>query len=279
MDINNEVIQIINTSAKLNAEYFPVMQSSKDIAKYIGAFANTHGGYIIFGAVRKLTGDIEVNGLGKDFYVDKIINEALSIPAPKPELFHQYISYNGKKILAIKVKKSQAIVKVNDDIYIREDGKIKKYSEGVEMDKTKAFIVHGHDELAKEETARFVEKLGLEAIILHEQASGGDTIIEKIERYSNVGFGIVLYTPCDLGKSKNDLDLKNRARQNVIFEHGYLIGKIGRRNVCALVKEEIEKPNDISGVVYINMDKNGSWKIALAKEMKNAGYHIDLNKI
>lgn len=87
----------------------------------------------------------------------------------------------------------------------------------IEMDKTKVFIVHGHDDLAKEQTARLVEKLGLEAIILHEQASGGDTIIEKIEKYSNVGFGIVLYTPCDLGKSKNQLDLKNRARQKVVL--------------------------------------------------------------
>ena len=148
------------------------------------------------------------------------------------------------------------------------------------MDKTKVFIVHGHDNAAKEAVARFVEKIGLEAIILHEQASSGKTIIEKIEANSNVGFAIVLYTPCDEGRPKGEKDqLKPRARQNVIFEHGYLIGKIGRKNVCALVKGDIEKPTDISGVVYIPMDEGGGWKLTVAKEMKACGYDIDLNKI
>ena len=148
------------------------------------------------------------------------------------------------------------------------------------MDKSKVFIVHGHDNAAKESVARFVEKIGLKAIILHEQASSGHTIIEKIEENTNVGFAIVLYTPCDLGASKGEKDhLKPRARQNVIFEHGYLIGKIGRENVCALVKGDIETPTDISGVVYIKMDEGDGWKLAVAKEMKKSGYDVDLNKI
>lgn len=147
-------------------------------------------------------------------------------------------------------------------------------------DKTSVFIVHGHDDLAKIEVARFIEKLGLKAIILHEQASSGKTIIEKIEQYSNVDFGIVLYTPCDVGavKDKKD-DLKSRARQNVVFEHGYLIGKIGRNNVCALVKGTIETPNDISGVVYIPFDNHNAWHIAIAKELRNSGYKIDMNLV
>ena len=148
------------------------------------------------------------------------------------------------------------------------------------MDKSKVFIVHGHDNAAKQAVARFVEKIGFEAIILHEQASSGKTIIEKIEANSNVGFAIVLYTPCDLGRSKEEEDqLKPRARQNVIFEHGYLIGKIGRKNVSALVKGDVETPNDISGVVYIKMDEADSWKYAVGKEMKACGYDVDLNKI
>lgn len=148
------------------------------------------------------------------------------------------------------------------------------------MDKSKVFIVHGHDDAAKEAVARFVEKIGFEAIILHEQASSGKTIIEKIEEYTNVGFGIVLYTPCDLGASKAEKDqLRPRARQNVVFEHGYLIGKIGRENVCALVKGDIEKPTDISGVVYIPMDEGDGWKLAIAKEMRDRGYKVDVNKI
>ena len=148
------------------------------------------------------------------------------------------------------------------------------------MDKSKVFIVHGHDEAAQQAAARFIEKIGLEAIILHEQASSGKTIIEKIEANSNVGFAIVLYTPCDLGASQKQKDqLKPRARQNVVFEHGYLIGKIGRKNVCALVKGDIETPNDISGIVYIKMDERGGWMYTVGKEMQACGYEVDLNRI
>ena len=143
----------------------------------------------------------------------------------------------------------------------------------------KVFIVHGHDGLAKLEMARTLEKGEFEAIILHEQASGGKTIIEKIESYTDVRFAVVLYTPCDMGRVQEVKvdEEKNRARQNVVFEHGYLIGKLGRERVCALVKGDIETPGDISGVVYITMDEAGAWKMALAKEMINAGIPVNMN--
>lgn len=142
------------------------------------------------------------------------------------------------------------------------------------------FIVHGHDETAQNKVARFVEKLGFEAIILHEKASSGRTIIEKIEHYSDVEFAIVLYTPDDVGNVKSEPENLNvRARQNVVFEHGYLIGKLGRQNVSALVDGKLELPNDVSGVVYINLDEGSTWQLQLAKEMKQSGYKIDMNKL
>lgn len=156
---------------------------------------------------------------------------------------------------------------------------VKKSTEKNDKDKNKIFIVHGHDNEAKLEIARFIEKIGFEPIILHEQASNSQTIIEKIESYSDVGFGIVLYTGCDVGAKKSDHQhLNKRARQNVVFEHGFLIGKLGRSNVCSLVKGDIETPNDISGVVYTSMD-SGSWQIEIAKEMKASGYTVDMNKL
>lgn len=147
------------------------------------------------------------------------------------------------------------------------------------VEKKSVFIVHGRDDLAKIETARFVEKLGLKAIILHEQVSGGKTIIEKIEEYSDVGFAIILYTPCDKGNIVGEEDQRFRARQNVIFEHGYMISKLGRENVCALIKGDIEVPNDISGVVYVPLDNHGAWHYAVAKELRNSGYDVDMNNI
>lgn len=148
------------------------------------------------------------------------------------------------------------------------------------IDKSKIFIVHGHDNEAKETMAHLITTLGFDPIILHEQASSGKTIIEKIEAHTDVGFAVVLYTPCDKGgKDADAFDWKPRARQNVIFEHGYLIGKLGRDKVCALVRGGVELPNDIAGVVYIDVDKGGAWKYSLANELASAGYPADKNKI
>lgn len=149
-----------------------------------------------------------------------------------------------------------------------------------DVDMNKVFIVHGRDNAAKSETARFLEHLDLNAIILNEQPGKGNTIIEKIEENADVGFAIILYTPCDQGRLREEnKELKDRARQNVIFEHGYFCAKIGRNRVAALVKGDIETPSDISGIEYIAMDDAGAWQYRVAKELKAAGYNIDLNKL
>ncbi len=141
------------------------------------------------------------------------------------------------------------------------------------------FVVHGHDEGAKQTVARFLEQCGFVAVILHEQADGGRTIIEKIEQYADVVFAIVLYTPCDIGREKNEKRGTPRARQNVVFEHGYLIAKLGRERVCALVKQGVQTPGDIAGVVYKPMDSAGAWKTEILREMKSAGVVVDASKL
>lgn len=142
----------------------------------------------------------------------------------------------------------------------------------------KVFIVHGHDNEMKSEVARLVEKLDLEAIILHEQANQGKTIIEKFEKHSDVSYAIVLLSPDDVGKAKvNQGQLNQRARQNVVFELGFFMGKLGRDKVCAIMKDSVEKPSDVDGVVYIPY--SGSWRYDVAKEIKEAGITIDMNKL
>ena len=147
----------------------------------------------------------------------------------------------------------------------------------ITRNKRKVFIVHGRNNEVKQEVSRFIERQGIETIVLHEQASVGMTIIEKIEHYSNdADFALVLYTACDRGRGVHETKIppKNRARQNVVFEHGYLMAKLGRENVCALVQGDIETPNDISGVVYVSLDPTGAWKLEVLKELKACGYKV-----
>lgn len=144
-------------------------------------------------------------------------------------------------------------------------------------DTTSVFIVHGHDDLAINEVKVFLMKIGFNPIVLREKPNESQTIIEKIEKYTNVGFAIVLYTPCDEGKAKESSVYKSRARQNVVFEHGYLCAKLGRKYVCAQVKDDVEIPGDLGGVVYTHM--NPGWEMLVARELKSAGYTFDASKL
>ena len=139
------------------------------------------------------------------------------------------------------------------------------------------FIVHGHDENTINKIENLLRKLGLNPIILREQANNGKTIIEKLEDYTNVKYAIVLYTPCDEGRKKGENELNARARQNVVFEHGYLIGKLGRERVIALVTDDIEKPSDISGIVYIGL--SGMWQQEVLRELRKYWEDLDANKL
>lgn len=140
----------------------------------------------------------------------------------------------------------------------------------------KLFIVHGHDGELKESVARIVEKQKIEVIILSEKVNKGRTIIEKFEDYSDVGGAICLFTADDYGRAKDGKIDNARARQNVVLETGYFMGKLGRDHVVILADKGIEMPSDLSGVVYTDTDK---WEINLLKELKELGYSIDFNKL
>lgn len=148
--------------------------------------------------------------------------------------------------------------------------------------RSKVFISYGHDEEAITTVANFVENLGLKATFLDEQPNNGLTVIENLEKYADeTEFAIALLTPDDVGALKDDADrqLIPRARQNVIFELGYFIGKLNPNRVCLLYKEGVELPSYIPDVVYVPMDSANGWKLKLGQGMRNAGLPIDMSQI
>lgn len=142
----------------------------------------------------------------------------------------------------------------------------------------KVFIVHGHEGEPREAVSGFLRKINFTPVILHEQSNQGRTIVEKFEAHAEVDFAVVLLTPDDVGGPKGG-EQQPRARQNVILELGYFIGKLGRQNVCAIKLGDLEIPSDIIGVVWTPFDPHGAWKTSLAKELRDAGHAIDWNKV
>lgn len=139
----------------------------------------------------------------------------------------------------------------------------------------KIFIVHGHNNEIKQTVARTITKLKLEPIILHEQIDKGKTIIEKFEQNSSdVNFAIILLTADDEGKAKKENNYQIRARQNVVFEMGYFIGKLGREKVFLLLENGVDKPGDLDGIVYVPIDNEEGWKLKLVRELKASGYKV-----
>ncbi len=195
------------------------------------------------------------------------------------ESSHEARQYVGKgKVAAIQILKS-AIKWLHDEIDDAiESVPVAAPARAAAALSSKIFIVHGHDEGARQTVARFIERIGFEAVILSEQANQGRTIIEKIEAHDDVGFAVVLLTPDDVGGKTAD-SLRPRARQNVLLELGYFIARLGRECVCTLAKGDLEIPTDFAGVVWESLDDGGAWKQALARELSATGYAIDWNKV
>ena len=142
------------------------------------------------------------------------------------------------------------------------------------------FIVHGSDHGTRDTVARFLEKLNLSPIILVQEANEGRTIHQKFRDHSTVAFAVVLFTPDDRGGPADESEpLKPRPRQNVVYELGFFSAKLGDKKVCVLYADGVEIPSDLSGVIYIPLDKHGAWNFGLAKEIKAAGIEIDMNQV
>ena len=148
----------------------------------------------------------------------------------------------------------------------------------------KVFVVYGHDLNARTQLEAMLRRWDIEPLIIDQLVSSGQTIIEKLEENTDkVQFGIVLATPDDIGYSKGKKKRKKyRVRQNVILELGMLLSKVGRSKVAILLSqaEEMEKPSDIDGLIYIPFTNNvEEAKVSLAKELQRNGYEIDITKL
>ena len=210
---------------------------------------------------------------GKDSEEYKKINNTTFSPMA-------YVSSMDHSIFVMSCKHGLLHMKAYLESYLNDYEKTEEIGnascDNTDIDFSKVFIVHGHDGELKQAVARMIEKQDLSAIILSEKPNSGATIIEKIGKYSDVSCAVCLFTKDDLGKAKGDSEESYRARQNVVFEAGYFIGKLGREKVVIIVEDGVELPGDLSGVVYTS--KN-NWEVDVLKELKEIGYDIDFNKM
>lgn len=205
---------------------------------------------------------------------DKAIETALRVRVigNGPDKFEQCKGY------VIGTLKSAIDVLNNDIFHELMDDK----ADAPGMLSNRVFVVHGHDEVAKTSIEIFLSEIGLEPIVLHRQADEGQTIIEKFEKHSDVGYAFILLTPDDVSYSSSEDALPDdqrkkeyRARPNVIFEFGFFVGRLGRRRVCCLYTGDVTLPSDVSGMIYKKYNQNiEEVAYSIIKDLKAAGYSL-----
>lgn len=250
-----------------------ILTASVDLEGFLEASKCTGGGMV--GSASLLWPDDHEQTLG----LTLLLIDKLAADSDYAINFGHHYFYSGNKVISgIHALTGQLIIPFVRDykLYIQTHGEVKPQLKLPISNKI--FIVHGHDDGARETVARFLERMGFEAIILHEQANQGRTVIEKVEAHGDVSFAVVLLTPDDEGRVKGGV-LEPRARQNVLLELGYFIGRLGRDKVCALKRGQLEIPSDFAGVVWEPMDDTGGWKQALGRELQAAGHNFDWNKL
>jgi len=137
-------------------------------------------------------------------------------------------------------------------------------------------VIHGHNRSIRNDVVGFLRDLGLDPIVLEDRPSEGLTIIEKFERHSRkASIAIGLLTPDDVGHPQGVPELaRPRARQNVVFELGFFVGRLGRKRVIAVRDGDVEVPSDYHGVVYITWDAQMTWRIKMIQELETAGLPV-----
>lgn len=273
-------IDYFDPKLKVNQTLFSYNIKNKDeVQKMASAYYNGHP--FMFEGVKLKAEDIRSM---KIFESDVDINSCIELG--DKELNTPLFVYNNTNIFEREDLLRDVTRTLFDDLArkITNDSLIGEYASPPipiqSIQSKNVFIVHGHDTQLRTEVEMLMTQVGFNPIVLFKEADKGRTIIEKLEgESSDVAFCIVLYTACDKGCAKDADDLKPRARQNVVFEHGMMFAKLGRERVVALLEDGVEMPGDLGGVIYKKIDPYGHWKYDIGKEMQASGLEVDLNKI
>jgi predicted nucleotide-binding protein len=163
------------------------------------------------------------------------------------------------------------------------------------------FLVHGHDHEFLTEVETVLSDWGIESIILKDQENTAQEVPQnlfaKFQQYTALAkFAIILVTPDDLGTAVREYQaefegrpvknkaLQYRSRQNVILEMGFFYGRLGSQHVLVIMKNDrgfhpkFERPSDLDGIMFDEVDRQGKWKNILHKRLKQAGFDLQSPK-
>lgn len=149
------------------------------------------------------------------------------------------------------------------------------------------FVVHGHDLATRDLVCDALSALSVEPIVLSQSLGQSQSLLQKFLGVSKAArFAVVVLTADDYGASLLQYDepgvadraLQYRARQNVVLELGFFYGHLGWENVFVLYRKapkvfpNFERPSDLEGAVFDEIDDHGRWRSTLASKLKEVGF-------
>lgn len=145
------------------------------------------------------------------------------------------------------------------------------------------FIVHGNEITMLNAVVATLKRLGHESLISHDRSLEDKSIFQKFIDHPGIGFAVVLLSADDIGYRKDQTpnEARLRARQNVVFELGFLMGKLGRERVFVLYVEQrnFELPTSYFEAIYTPYDRFGHWQFELVRRLKSCDYKVDANQL
>jgi len=124
----------------------------------------------------------------------------------------------------------------------------------------KIFFVHGRNDGVKTQVADFLLKTGIKPVNINKNIGKDQPLMEKMAKHSDVKASIVLFS--------------SAAGQNVIFEAGYFIGKLGMEHTVILLEEGVETPSELNGCAFYEIDQKGKWRLEIANKLKSMNFDI-----
>jgi predicted nucleotide-binding protein len=120
------------------------------------------------------------------------------------------------------------------------------------VEKSRVFIVHGRNRVHREKLEKILLAEKLDPVVIQSMARTGSDLLGFLEdKIRDCLAGFILLTPDDEGRLyEYGQELCQRARQNVIFEAGYLTALFRDTNrICFLKQGDMEIPSDLSGLL------------------------------
>lgn len=137
---------------------------------------------------------------------------------------------------------------------------------------SRVFVVYGRDTVTRDRIVNILSSLRTMPVFLEREAGTGQTIIELVEEFGDAKYSVAVMTSDDIGYLRDEPHAaRGRARQNVVLEIGYMMGRLGRSRIL-LLTDDIEMPSDLAGVRHVRLSNTDEQiRVTLAREFQKLG--------